>query len=137
MAKCILNAELTLLSAGMRMVGKSVSLLSAGYMLQGRDGFQNIPKASIQLAPCRCWSIEGWETVFFRSGLTITRKLQSLHCNPVKKKEDEKFFYNIEECSKQLSSSYGVWLSLVRAPALGAGSRAFESRYPDYSRQAI
>ena len=27
---------------------------------------------------------------------------------------------------------FGVWLSLARAPALGAGSRKFESCHPDY-----
>ena len=29
---------------------------------------------------------------------------------------------------------YGVWLSLARAPALGAGGRKFESCHPDFRK---
>lgn len=31
-------------------------------------------------------------------------------------------------------TNFGVWLSPVRAPALGAGGRRFESSHPDFQR---
>ena len=32
------------------------------------------------------------------------------------------------------NKSFGVWLSLARAPGLGPGGRRFESCHPDYMR---
>ena len=38
-------------------------------------------------------------------------------------------------CQKKTNTNNGVWLSLARAPALGAGGRRFESCHPDSSKR--
>ena len=42
----------------------------------------------------------------------------------------------VEEIEKQ-QSTYGVWLSLARAPGLGPGGRRFESCHPDLTNMRV
>ena len=43
----------------------------------------------------------------------------------------------VQEVTRKNICTIGVWLSLARAPALGAGGRRFESCHPDLSAGVV